>query len=194
MWIWFLIAFLLGGFFWWWNRQQDGMVKRDAADNARKAVEQAERTARNTTRKLKVEIGGGSESAPVTSLFDSANDASNGAPAAETVSPAETTPAPSETVPPVETETVPATSSVAEDDLTRIDGIGPKFQDVLYTAGIKTFAQLATQSEAQLLDLLKAANMRKPANLGTWATQAAFAAKGDWDGLGKYLEAQKDAE
>lgn len=70
-----------------------------------------------------------------------------------------------------------------EDDLTKIEGIGKKMQQALYAAGIKTYAQLATKSEDDLRAAIEAAGMRFSPSLSTWAEQAGFAAKGNWDGL-----------
>lgn len=43
------------------------------------------------------------------------------------------------------------------DDLTRIKGIGPVFQQKLYDAGIRTFDQLRTSSPEQLREIVGAA-------------------------------------
>jgi F-type H+-transporting ATPase subunit gamma len=69
------------------------------------------------------------------------------------------------------------------DNLTRIEGIGPKIAAALNAAGIYTYAQLAHASEAQLTAALQAAKLRFAPSLPTWPQQAAYAAQGDWDGL-----------
>jgi hypothetical protein len=46
-----------------------------------------------------------------------------------------------------------------------------------------TFDDLAKASEDELRAAVEAAGMRLAPSLGTWAEQATFAAKGDWDGL-----------
>ena len=71
------------------------------------------------------------------------------------------------------------------DDLTRVEGVGPKYRDALHAVGVTTYAQLAAMSEAELVELVKAAGMRKRASMATWAEQAALAASGDWDALEK---------
>lgn len=58
------------------------------------------------------------------------------------------------------------------DDLTRIDGIGPKTAAALAAAGLGTFAALADASEDALRAALRAAGARASANLPTWAAQA----------------------
>lgn len=72
------------------------------------------------------------------------------------------------------------------DDLTKIEGIGPKMASALHNAGITTFAQLADASEEQLRVAIENAGMKFAPSIATWAKQARFAADGDWDGLKAY--------
>jgi len=76
------------------------------------------------------------------------------------------------------------------DDLEKIEGIGPKVNDLLKAADITTFAKLAATPAAKLKEILHAAGshfaMMDPT---TWPEQAALAAKGDWAALEK-LEAE----
>jgi predicted flap endonuclease-1-like 5' DNA nuclease len=71
------------------------------------------------------------------------------------------------------------------DDLTRIEGIGPKISSVLQAAGISTYAHLASTSPANLRQILEDTDPRllRISNPDTWPEQASFAAGGDWDGL-----------
>lgn len=73
-----------------------------------------------------------------------------------------------------------------DDDLTRLEGIGPRFRDILVAAGVKTFAQLAGTTEDRLIEIIRQAGARKPGSVGTWASQADMAAKGDWEALDAY--------
>lgn len=77
----------------------------------------------------------------------------------------------------------PAPKSDKPDDLKVVEGIGPKFEKALHAAGIKTFEQLAKASEAELHAAVEAAGMRFAPSIPTWAEQAAYCARGDWDGL-----------
>ncbi|HXV43700.1 MAG TPA: DUF4332 domain-containing protein [Anaerolineae bacterium] len=70
----------------------------------------------------------------------------------------------------------------APEDLTRIEGIGPKINKVLQDAGITTFAQLAETEVSQLEQILEEANLRL-AKADTWPEQARLAATGDWEKL-----------
>ncbi len=71
----------------------------------------------------------------------------------------------------------------APDDLKVVEGIGPKMEKALHAAGIKTFAQLAKATEAEIHAAIEAAGMRFAPSVPTWAEQAALAHKGDWAGL-----------
>ena len=128
------------------------------------------------------------------------------APAAEEAAPVvEETPAVEEAAPaPVEavaaaavvTETVveekvaeaPATESFdATDDLTVIEGIGPKIAETLNNNGIKTFAQLSTTPADKVKEIL-AANSLASHDPTTWGQQGKMAADGEWDALKKWQD------
>jgi predicted flap endonuclease-1-like 5' DNA nuclease len=71
------------------------------------------------------------------------------------------------------------------DNLTRIEGIGPKISSVLQEAGITTFAQLADTTPDQIEQILEEADPRlqRLAKPETWPEQAALAASGEWEAL-----------
>jgi len=72
------------------------------------------------------------------------------------------------------------------DDLTKIEGIGPKVQQLLNQAGITTFAELANRTPAQLDEILDAAgSIYKAMDESSWPKQAALAADGKWEELQK---------
>lgn len=75
------------------------------------------------------------------------------------------------------------------DDLTRLEGIGPKMSSALKAAGLDTFAKLAASDEAVLRAAIEAAGLSFSPTLPSWPEQASFAARGDWDGL-KAFQAQ----
>ena len=68
------------------------------------------------------------------------------------------------------------------DDLTKIEGIGPKISATMGAAGVTTFAQMAATPVERLEEILKDAGIRlgKPS---TWSEQANFAAEGQWGAL-----------
>jgi predicted flap endonuclease-1-like 5' DNA nuclease len=80
-------------------------------------------------------------------------------------------------------EAVATAEDDGDDDLTRIEGIGPKMQAALKDAGIRTYAALANASNDEIRQAIEDAGMRLAPGLDTWAEQADYAARGDWDGL-----------
>ena len=71
-------------------------------------------------------------------------------------------------------------------DLTIVEGIGPKINELFHNAGIKTFAQLATASVPQMRKILDDGGSRfRIANPSSWAQQAALAAANKWTELKK---------
>ncbi len=85
--------------------------------------------------------------------------------------------------PAAEAEPVEEVEAPAPDDLTRIEGIGPKISSVLQEAGITTFAQLADTDPASLEEILEASDprLRRLADPATWPEQAALAAADEWE-------------
>ena len=74
--------------------------------------------------------------------------------------------------------------AVEPDDLTKVEGIGPKVAEILGSKGITTFAQLAaTETEQIKAYLVEAGGMMGSMNPGTWPKQAQMAADGKWDEL-----------
>jgi len=70
-----------------------------------------------------------------------------------------------------------------EDDLTRIEGIGPKIRQGMNQHGISTFAQLARMDVEALREMLREIGIA--ADPTTWPKQARLAADGDWEALQK---------
>lgn len=75
-----------------------------------------------------------------------------------------------------------ATVQSGADDLTKLEGIGPKVAKVLGEAGITTFQGLARADAAKVQQALDAAGLQMM-NPEGWIEQADLAAKGDWEGL-----------
>jgi hypothetical protein len=76
------------------------------------------------------------------------------------------------------------------DDLTLLEGIGPKVVKILNEAGIHSFADLARAKAEDVQKTLTAAGLQMLNSEG-WIEQAALAAKGDMDGLKKLQEELK---
>ena len=72
----------------------------------------------------------------------------------------------------------------AKDDLTIVEGIGPKIAELLVLAGILSFDDLAaTEPDAIRAILAEAGGIFRSINPSTWPEQAKLAAAGDWDRL-----------
>ncbi len=83
-----------------------------------------------------------------------------------------------------------ASSAAPTDDLTKIEGIGPKIAELLQREGIKTFATLAKTTPEKLKAILAAGGNRFQMHDPTsWPKQALLAAEGKWDEL-KTLQTQ----
>jgi predicted flap endonuclease-1-like 5' DNA nuclease len=100
------------------------------------------------------------------------------------VAPAAAIVAPVAETPPV---VVAAAAGDEKDDLTVIEGIGPKIQELLYQYGVHTYKQLAETEVTRLKEILAAAGpqlaMHDP---GTWSAQANLAANDKWEDLKAY--------
>ena len=92
----------------------------------------------------------------------------------------------------VSAEPTPPVSPVSpkQDDLQKIEGIGPKISEILHQSGIHTFSQLAEIQVIILESILKDADLRI-ANPSTWPEQAALAADGKWEALEELQEELK---
>jgi len=86
---------------------------------------------------------------------------------------------------PVKPQSIPRIPAGESDDLTKIEGIGPKMSEALIDAGINTFARLADSTEDVLRNAVQEAGMRLAPSIPTWAEQAALARDGKWDDLEK---------
>gem|GEM_PF-1838314 len=76
----------------------------------------------------------------------------------------------------------------AEDDLERIEGIGPRIASALRSAGVRSFRRLADADVPTLQAALEAAGLRFAPSLPTWSRQARFLADGDEVGFIKLTE------
>jgi small subunit ribosomal protein S1 len=78
------------------------------------------------------------------------------------------------------------------DEFRKIEGIGPKIEELLHEAGYNTFADLAAASVDAIKEVLNAAGSRyQMHDPTTWPMQADLAAKGEWDALKAWQENAK---
>jgi len=73
---------------------------------------------------------------------------------------------------------------VIKDDLTRLEGIGPKIAQLLVTAGVNSYEKVSKADSDQLKDILaKGGSAYLSHDPGTWPEQAKLAAAKDWEKL-----------
>lgn len=81
------------------------------------------------------------------------------------------------------------TTTSKKDDLRKIEGIGPKIEELLNKAGIATFKDLSESSRDAIKELLNEAGpqfrMHEPES---WPHQAKLASNGEWQELKEYQE------
>ena len=94
-----------------------------------------------------------------------------------------------ETIEAVKEEAPVVEEAPVADDLTKIEGIGPKIGEVLTSNGISTFALLAGSTPESIKAFLDAAEGNFAAHeTTTWPAQAQMAADGKWDELKKWQD------
>jgi predicted flap endonuclease-1-like 5' DNA nuclease len=76
-----------------------------------------------------------------------------------------------------------APQETVDDDLERIEGIGPRISKALHAAGIHGYRQLADSDVPALKSALESSGLRFAPSLPTWPRQAAFLDDGDEDGF-----------
>ncbi len=90
------------------------------------------------------------------------------------------------------TETAAKAPVAKADDLTIVEGIGPKIAEVLTAAGIATYTELAKTDAEKVKEILTEAGSNfNTADPSTWAEQAQLAADGKFEELEK-LKAELD--
>jgi len=88
--------------------------------------------------------------------------------------------------------TVAKVDDSVKDDLTKVEGIGPKIKELLYADGIWSFEQLSKAETSRIQKVLDDAGPRfRIHNPKTWAEQSGIAARGEWDALLKWQDELK---
>ena len=140
-------------------------------NNKVEGAEPAKKTRRSGGAKAKVATTDATPSVDANEISDAiiVNDEVETAPVVETVA----APIVEQVVAPV------ATTSTSVDDLTIVEGIGPKAAEVLIAAGIDTFVKLANTSTEAVKEILTSSEARVGhLDPGTWAEQSQLAADG----------------
>lgn len=97
-----------------------------------------------------------------------------------------------EEAPATEKAAAKTTKKSESDNLTKVEGIGPKAAEALTAAGVATFADLAKAKPDAIKNILTEASSRM-AHLDptTWPKQAKMAADGKWDALKEWQDNAK---
>ena len=103
-------------------------------------------------------------------------------PAQAAAAAAKPAPQPPPTAPEPKAAPAAAAKPAEPDDLTAIEGIGPKISRVLRGAGVRTYAQLAAMKPAAIKQVLTDSGVRV-GDPATWPQQAKLAADGKWEKL-----------
>ena len=78
---------------------------------------------------------------------------------------------------------------VASDDLTKVEGIGPRVAELLNHAGIVSYRELAASSPERIKEILdQAGGMMANMDPATWPDQAQLASAGEWDKLKEWQD------
>jgi small subunit ribosomal protein S2 len=72
-------------------------------------------------------------------------------------------------------------SNAKADDLTKIEGVGPKIAETLVAAGLATYADVAGSTAEKIAEIIE--GVRGNHTPDTWPKQAGMAAEGKWDEL-----------
>ena len=87
---------------------------------------------------------------------------------------------------------VPEPENIIKDDLKKIEGIGPKIEQLLYAEGIYTWDDLSKTAVQQIQIILDNAGPRfRVHNPESWPFQAGLAAEGKWEELNKWQDEHK---
>ena len=185
-WFWWLIgAFLLGALLGWLLRcilgncseKSETVVEPAKYDDKNEwkmkyeEIEQKLSICNNEIFKLKTELDACNQSKIATSTASTAVDSAMGITASAT----------------------PAFVAPKDrDNLKKIEGIGPKIEQLLFDDGIYTWAALATTEVSRIQNVLDKAGPRyRVHNPGSWPLQAKMAAEGKWEALNKWQDEHK---
>jgi large subunit ribosomal protein L30 len=74
------------------------------------------------------------------------------------------------------------------EDITKVEGVGPKTKTILIEAGIDSFAKIAAKTPDEIRDIVKNGGGRSVPSIDTWPEQAALLASGDVEGFEKLAQ------
>lgn len=155
-----------------------------AANEHAPKAEEAKSFADSVEQTTVESMSGGGDDAPAEETpAPVAEEAAAEAPAAEETPAAEEPVAETPAEEPA-AEAPAAEEALAADDLKKVEGIGPKIEELLNNAGLSTYAQLGAATEEQLKGILtEAGGIYTAKDPSTWAKQSQMADAGEWDKL-----------
>ncbi len=171
-----------------------GLEERKAGGDKEKKEENSEISSEapaKTTRPRKAKTAETSTSAPAAEKVEEApkEEKANEAPAKEKA-PAKKKEAPvKEAQKEVAAKAKAPKASAKGDDLTKIEGVGPKIAETLTAAGLATYADVAGSDAKKIAEIIE--GVRGNHIPDTWPAQAKLAADGNWDEL-KTMQDQMD--
>lgn len=193
IWI-FLIFLVLAFFFWWWLRQSDNQPESLSTH----FKEQSQAHSADKSRPVAAHENGSAKPAPAVMVPrpDVAKEAvtnvsTPGIDSSAPVSNVTTAAASKDAIieDPVRVarmtekqKKASKRSAAGEDDFTIVEGIGPKINGLLHSAGILTYSELASTEVAKLREIL-VVNSLHIHDPGTWPEQSDLAAQGKWTEL-----------
>ncbi len=74
------------------------------------------------------------------------------------------------------------------EDITKVEGLGPKTKTILAEAGVDTFAKIAAKTPDEIRELIKAGGGRSVPSIETWPEQAALLASGNVEAFEKLAD------
>jgi predicted flap endonuclease-1-like 5' DNA nuclease len=173
-WVWPVLVLMIGFLVWWWFRKPAGEVSSHIL------TDRPDNTSQSPLLPLIAEAPSAlSRPGSIT------HKASHGPTPQPVTAEAPVPPEPEED----RDQNLPAVAPInfKPDDLTIVEGIGPKINQVLHAAGIQSLFQLSESEVAALKEILTTAGL-KLADPTTWPQQARLAIAGDLENL-KALQA-----
>ncbi|WP_421813631.1 30S ribosomal protein S2 [Flagellimonas sp.] len=100
--------------------------------------------------------------------------------------------APTKEEKPAEEKPAKKEAKAKPDDLTKIEGVGPKAAEALIASGVKTYAELADADAEKVKEILtEASSTLAHLDPTSWPKQAKMAAEGKWDELKEWQDSVK---
>ena len=171
--------------------EKEGLIKREMVDYSAQ-IKAKEDAAKEVAKKKAEEAKIAADAAKAEKAKEEAEAKVAAEEAAAVEAPVEEVKTEEPVAEPVETPAEePKTEEKAEepaadakpDDLTKVEGVGPKIAEVLTAGGVVTFANLAEAKVEVIAEMIK--DVRGNHVPDTWPNQAKLAAEGKWEELQK---------